>query len=65
MSGGRNRRLQKESVSAFVPRNEIAKITTGGTEGHDAHPFCVCTYGNATVSAYQDGVGALFPFIIR
>ena len=39
MSGGRNRRLQKESVSAFVPRNEIAKITTGGTEGHDAHPF--------------------------
>jgi len=39
MSGGKNRRLQKESVSAFVPRNEIAKITTGGTEGHDAHPF--------------------------
>ena len=27
--------------------------------------FCVCTYGNAAVSAYQDGVGALFPFIIR
>ena len=39
MSGGRNRRIQQESVSAFVPRNEIAKITTGGMEGHDAHPF--------------------------
>lgn len=25
--------------------------------------FCVCTYGNIAVSAYQDGVGALFPFI--
>lgn len=27
--------------------------------------FCVCTYGSIAVSAYQDGVGALFPFIIR
>ena len=26
MSGGRNRRIQQESVLAFVQRNEIAKI---------------------------------------
>lgn len=39
MSGGRNRRLQLGKRLAFVPKNEIAKITTGGTEGHDAHPF--------------------------
>ena len=29
----------KESVFAFVLRNEIAKIRTGRMKGHDAHPF--------------------------
>lgn len=39
ISGGRNRRINKESVDAFILRNEIAKFNTRRMKGHDAHPF--------------------------
>lgn len=29
----------KESVDAFILRNEIAKLNTRRMKGHDAHPF--------------------------
>lgn len=45
ISGGRNRRINKESVDAFILRNEIAKFNTRRMKGHDAHPFCICRYG--------------------
>jgi len=39
ISGGRNRRVNKESVDAFILRNEIAKLNTRRMKGHGAHPF--------------------------
>ena len=61
MSGGRNRLTFKESVFAFVLRNEIAKIKNRKDER--AWRSSVFAYARTAyaVSAYQDGVGVLLP----